>query len=58
MHKAAVEATDDPARAARRIMTDDGMNTGILYRGRRRPYHTSVSDETGDLGALEAAFEL
>ncbi|HHL22342.1 MAG TPA: 2-oxoacid:ferredoxin oxidoreductase subunit beta [Aliiroseovarius sp.] len=58
VHKAVVEATDDPARAARRIMTDDGMNTGILYRGRRRPYHASVSDEVGDVAALEAAFEL
>lgn len=39
-------------------MTDDGMNTGILYRGNRSPYHTSVSDEVTDLSALEAAFEV
>ena len=58
VHKAVVEATDDPARAARRIMTDDGMNTGILYRGRRRPYQTRVSETSGDLSALEAAFEV
>ncbi len=58
VHKAIVPPTDDPARAARRIMTDDGMNTGILYRGRRRPYHASVSDEAGDIAQLEEAFRI
>ncbi|MCP5037163.1 MAG: 2-oxoacid:ferredoxin oxidoreductase subunit beta [Rhodobacteraceae bacterium] len=58
VHSASVEETDDPARAARRIMTDDGMNTGILYRGLRKPYHASVSDEAGDLTPLETAFEV
>ncbi len=50
--------TDDPARAARRIMTDDGMNTGILFRGNRKPYFATVSDEAGDIGPLETAFEV
>jgi len=58
VHKAQVEETDDPARAARRIMTDDGMNTGILYRGRRAPYKAKVSNEIGDIAPLEAAFEV
>ena len=35
---AMVEETDDPGRAARRLMTDDGFNIGVLYRGRRQPY--------------------
>jgi 2-oxoglutarate ferredoxin oxidoreductase subunit beta len=38
VHPAAVTETDDPARAARRLMTDDGFNTGVLYRGNREPY--------------------
>ena len=38
VHPAAVEPTDDPSRAARRIMTDDGFNVGILYRGERTAY--------------------
>ncbi|UCE32630.1 MAG: 2-oxoacid:ferredoxin oxidoreductase subunit beta [Burkholderiales bacterium] len=38
MHKASVSMTDDPARAARRIMTDDGFNVGVLYAGDRPPY--------------------
>ncbi len=58
VHSAQVEATDDPARAARRIMTDDGMNTGILYRGNRKPYKAHVSDEIGDMSGLETAFEV
>ena len=59
MHPAPVDHTDDPARAARRIMTDDGFNIGVLYAGDRerripaapcRP-RTSVAD-------LEAEFVL
>ena len=38
-----------PSRAARRIMTDDGFNVGILYRGKRRAYDLHVEDEFGDL---------
>ena len=38
VHPSPVEPTDDPARAARRIMTDDGFNTGILYNGERSAY--------------------
>ena len=38
VHAAIVPETDDPSRAARRLMTDDGFNTGVLYRGNRKPY--------------------
>jgi hypothetical protein len=34
------------------------MNTGILYRGRRKPYFASVSDDAGDLAPLERMFEI
>jgi 2-oxoglutarate ferredoxin oxidoreductase subunit beta len=30
VHPAPVDPTDDPARAARRMMTDDGFNVGVL----------------------------
>ncbi len=56
VHTAAVGETDDPARAARRIMTDDGFNTGILYRGNRKPYGIHVSEEVGDPAMLEDEF--
>ena len=35
---AGVEATTDSAQAARRLMTDDGYNIGVLYKGSRTPY--------------------
>ena len=35
---AAKAATDDAARAARRLMTDDGFNIGVLYAGNRTPF--------------------
>jgi len=37
-----VQPTDDPVRAARRIMTDDGFNIGVLYAGRRKPYQPEI----------------
>ncbi len=40
-HPAPVGPTDDPARAARRIMTDDGFNIGVLYAGDRPAYRPS-----------------
>lgn len=58
VHKADVEETDDPARAARRIMTDDGFYTGILYRGKRKPFATRVADTFGDPGILEGEFAI
>jgi 2-oxoglutarate ferredoxin oxidoreductase subunit beta len=57
VHPAPVAATNDPARAARRIMTDDGFNLGILYRGDRRPYSSEIAAETADLSELEKDFE-
>ncbi len=40
VRNAAVPETDDPGRAARRLMTDDGLNLGVLYRGHRPVYAT------------------
>ncbi|MCP4316143.1 MAG: 2-oxoacid:ferredoxin oxidoreductase subunit beta [Hyphomicrobiales bacterium] len=58
VHVAAVQATDDPARAARRIMTDDGFNTGVLYRGARKPYDQHVKDSFADPAILEPEFAI
>ncbi len=58
VHKAVVEETDEPGRAARRIMTDDGYNTGILYRGKRTPYPTHVSETFADPEILDCEFEI
>ncbi len=58
VHDAPVEPTDDPARAARRIMTDDGFNVGVLYRGRRRPYQPQIGKASHEVAELEEAFLL
>jgi 2-oxoglutarate ferredoxin oxidoreductase subunit beta len=56
IHPAPVEATDDPARAARRIMTDDHFNIGILYRGTRQPYRTTAVGKAKSMAKLESEF--
>ncbi|MGZ9105476.1 MAG: 2-oxoacid:ferredoxin oxidoreductase subunit beta [Rhodoplanes sp.] len=58
VHPAPVAATNDPAVAARRIMTDDGFNLGVLYRGDRRPYRPEVGVSSADLSELEREFEI
>jgi 2-oxoglutarate ferredoxin oxidoreductase subunit beta len=58
VHPAPVAETDDPARAARRIMTDDGFNIGVLYAGKRKPYEGKVSKSKTTPSQLEAEFQL
>ena len=58
VHAAPVAATDDAARAARRLMTDDGFNLGVLYRGERRPYQPMTAAVTSDLVEIEKGFEI
>lgn len=53
-----VPATDDVARAARRIMTDDGFNIGVLYAGSRRPYQPEIGRPRRSLAALADGFQL
>ena len=55
---APVAPTDDPARAARRLMTDDGFNLGVLYAGRRKPFQPAMGRGTGRVAELEAEFAL
>jgi 2-oxoglutarate ferredoxin oxidoreductase subunit beta len=58
VHPAPVATTDDPARAARRIMTDDGFNIGVLYAGNRPPYQAVVGAGTRRVETLETEFVL
>ena len=58
VHPAPVEPTDDAARAARRIMTDDGFNIGILYRGKRKPFRPGNGGKAAEAAGLEKEFEL
>jgi 2-oxoglutarate ferredoxin oxidoreductase subunit beta len=58
VHPAQVEPTDDPSRAARRIMTDDGFNLGILYRGDRPAFKPDLAGETGDVSVFDKEFQI
>ncbi|MDP6067418.1 MAG: 2-oxoacid:ferredoxin oxidoreductase subunit beta [Alphaproteobacteria bacterium] len=57
-HEAAVEGTDDPGRAARRLMTDDGFNVGVLYYGQRQPFQPSLEGSGESVADLEREFVL
>ena len=58
VHPAPVGPTDDPARAARRIMSDDGFNIGVLYAGARTPYPLASGKATRTVQDLAAEFAL
>lgn len=42
VHPPPVPTTSDASQAARRVMTDDGFNIGVLYKGSREPYRQTV----------------
>lgn len=58
VHASPVEATDDPVRAARRVMTDDGLNIGVLYAGNRAPYVPERRPSPAAVTELEAEFRV
>ncbi|RIK93459.1 MAG: 2-oxoglutarate synthase [Burkholderiales bacterium] len=53
-----VGPTDDAARAARRLMTDDGFNIGVLYAGSRTPHPIGGKPATKTVEELTAEFAL
>jgi 2-oxoglutarate ferredoxin oxidoreductase subunit beta len=55
---APVTHTEDAARAARRLMTDDGFNIGVLYKGERKPYQPPIGKGKKHPSDLEAEFAL
>ena len=55
---APVEPTSDPAAAAKRLMSDDGFNMGILYRGNRPAYETPIEAKASRLAKMEECFSL
>ncbi|MBT7951756.1 MAG: 2-oxoacid:ferredoxin oxidoreductase subunit beta [Gammaproteobacteria bacterium] len=58
VRKAPVEYTTDPSTAARRIMTDDGFNLGILYRGDRPPYTLKTKNGGDKESTLGSEFQI
>ncbi len=58
VHPAPVAATEDPARAARRLMTDDGFNIGVLYKGSRPAFSPAAPKAPLSPSDLEKDFAL
>jgi 2-oxoglutarate ferredoxin oxidoreductase subunit beta len=58
VHPAPVAPTDDPGRAARRLMTDDGFNIGVLYKGDRPAFSGKASAPLQSVEDLECQFRL
>jgi 2-oxoglutarate ferredoxin oxidoreductase subunit beta len=56
VHNSPVAPTDDPARAARRVMTDDGLNIGVLFAGRRAPHALARCPAAVAVADLEVEF--
>jgi 2-oxoglutarate ferredoxin oxidoreductase subunit beta len=52
------EPTSDPEVAARRLLKDHGLYTGILYRGDRPAYQPKLEASIDDLSALDQEFVL
>ena len=50
--------TADAGLAARRLMTDDGFNIGVLYAGQRNPYPARTALAAAGVADLETEFEL
>jgi len=55
---APVPTTADPSVAAKRIMTDDGFNLGILYQGDRPPYQTGLQHASMPVADLGREFRI
>ncbi len=55
---APVAATDDPSRAARLVMSDDGLNIGVLFAGNRAPYPLNDGAARMGVADLEAEFRV
>jgi len=55
---APVEATTDPAKAARRLMTDDNFYLGTLFKGDRQPFQPEFGDSSYALSDLDHDFRL
>jgi 2-oxoglutarate ferredoxin oxidoreductase subunit beta len=55
---APVAATDDPSRAARLVMSDDGLNIGVLFAGNRAQYPLNDGAARLRVADLEAEFRV
>ena len=54
----AMQATSDPAEAARLLLTDEGFYTGILYVGDRPVYQPKLESSIENTEVFEEEFRL
>jgi 2-oxoglutarate ferredoxin oxidoreductase subunit beta len=55
---APVAPTDDPVKATRRLLGDDGFNIGVLFKGTRPPYAPPIGKGPKTPADLEEGFAL
>ena len=55
---AQMDATSDPAQAARRLLTDEGLYTGILFRGDRPAYQPRPEASIDNIAELDEEFRI
>ena len=53
-----MQATTDPAEAARLLLTDEGVYTGILYKGKRPVYQPKLESVIENIAELEEEFRI
>ena len=53
-----MQATPDPAEAARLLLTDEGIYTGILYVGDRPVYQPGLETGIDDIAEFEEEFRI
>jgi 2-oxoglutarate ferredoxin oxidoreductase subunit beta len=53
-----VAPTDDAVLASRRLLSDDGFNIGVLYRGDRKVYAPPIGQASLAPADLEKGFAL
>lgn len=58
VHATSLEPTRDPTEAARRLLQDDGLTTGVMYVGERAPYRPAAAAAPIDLNTLAEEFVL
>jgi len=58
VHAAPTGPTDDPAVAAKRLMSDDNFFLGTLYKGNRDPFQPRLVSSVDNLSELEQGFVL
>jgi 2-oxoglutarate ferredoxin oxidoreductase subunit beta len=56
VHATELAPTSDPVEAARRLVGDDSLTTGIVYAGNRPPYRISIQPAQSNLNPVEESF--